>query len=363
MNVLEVETLSKRFGSIHALDGVDFGVAEGEFFCIVGPTNAGKTTLLHTVAGLHRPNAGRVRIRGNDVTRLEPRDRHVSLQFQNVALFPAKTGFENIAFPLRNAGVGEPEIRRRVEEVSEILGIGHILGRYPRTFSGGEQQRVAIGRAIVHPANLLMLDEPLTNLDARIRIGLRLEFKKLHRDTRQTMLYVTHDQVEAMSLSDRIAVLHQGRLEQIGTPDEIYHRPVNRFVATFIGMPPMNILEADLETADGGTVLRGDEFTLPVSGLDQLEARGRLPRRVGVGARPEDFSVDTQQTDATPLRGDITWIEHLGSKSILDVRLGRNVVKIVVSPQHPANRRGEVWFGFTPKPQYLLDLESDQFLR
>lgn len=361
--MLTVSELSKRFGKVEALRDLSFEVDQGEFFCIVGPTNAGKSTLLHAIAGLHSPERGRVLMHGRDVTQVEPRHRRVSLQFQNVALFPSLTGYENIAFPLRTAGTDQHEIDSRVGWAAELLGIDHILDRYPRTFSGGEQQRVAIGRALVHPSDLLMLDEPLTNLDARIRISLRVAFKQLHQETGRTVLYVTHDQVEAMSMSDRIAVLNEGRIQQIGSPDEIYHRPVNRFVARFIGTPPMNILSGELTREGDRPVVVGDGFRVPIDGLDEHEGTKDLSRRVGVGVRAEDVTVNGQKSTETPFRGDVYWIEHLGSKSILDVRLGREEMKVVVPPQRDHDHRGEIWLGFRAGPEQLLDLDRDCFIR
>ncbi len=362
MSALAVEKLCKSFGKVRALHEVDFEVARGEFFCIVGPTNAGKSTLLKTVAGLHRPDAGTIRIGGRVVNDVPPRDRGVSLLFQNIALFPTLTGFDNIAFPLRVAGLPEAEVETRVRAVAALLRIEHVLDRLPRTFSGGEQQRTAIGRALVHPVDLLLLDEPLTNLDARIRITLRMEFKKLHRETERTMLYVTHDQVEAMSLSDRIAVLHEGRFQQIGTPDEIYHRPRSRFVARFIGTPPMNILPAELDGSGGTPLLRGDGFAVP---LPSAGVPPRLPRRLGLGVRPEAVRAAPRRAEDTPHPGEVVWVEHLGSRSILDVRFGGagEAIKAVVPPDSAVARPGPAWFGFEARPDRLLDLETDLFVR
>jgi ABC-type sugar transport system ATPase subunit len=361
MSVLAVAGLEKRFGETRALDDVGFEVAEGEFFCIVGPSNAGKSTLLKTIAGLHRPDAGTIHLRGRLANGLQPRDRHVSLLFQNIALFPLLTGFGNIAFPLRAAGIAEPEVAARVRAVAALLRIEHLLDRLPRTFSGGEQQRTALGRAIAHPVDLLMLDEPLTNLDARIRIALRMAFKTLHRQTGQTMLYVTHDQVEAMSLSDRIAVLHQGRFQQIAAPEEIYHRPRNRFVARFIGTPPMNILMAEVGAADGRPVLRAKGFSAMLPAGEVPSAA--LPARVGIGVRPEEIRAAPAASAATPHPGEVVWVEHLGAKSILDVRLGEDLIKVVVPPDAPAARAGPAWFGFEARGDRLLDPQTDLFLR
>jgi len=362
MSWLAVENLRKTFDeNVTALDNISFEMDKGEFFCVVGPTNAGKSTLLKVIAGLHRPEAGRVSLSGVDVTKLEPKDRRVSLLFQNIALFPTSTGFDNIAFPLRIAGINETEIAERVEHVADLLKVSHILGRHPRTFSGGEQQRVAIGRAIAHPSHVLMLDEPLTNLDARIRIALRIEFKALHRDTGQSMLYVTHDQVEAMSLSDRIAVLHEGKFQQVGTPDEIYHRPANRFVAQFMGLPPMNILDGELTSSDDMMRIAGEGFNVPLENLNQLNQAMTLPRALSFGVRPETIEASPEKSNKAGIPGNVIWIERLGAKHVLDVQLGKALIKVVVRPDHPIQSEGPAWFGFTPRPEHLLDRKSGVF--
>lgn len=362
MSWLAVENLRMTFGEgVVALDDLSFEMKKGEFFCVVGPTNAGKSTLLKIIAGLYRPDSGRVSLSNVDVTKLEPKDRHVSLLFQNIALFPTHTGFDNIAFPLRIAGLGETEIAERVEKVADVLKVTHILGRHPRTFSGGEQQRVAIGRAIALPSHVLMLDEPLTNLDARIRIALRIEFKALHRDTGQSMLYVTHDQVEAMSLSDRIAVLHDGKFQQIGTPDEIYHKPANRFVAQFMGLPPMNILDGELSMSGDAMRIIGDGFDVPLENASRLNQVSILPRTLSFGVRPETIEASAEQSGETNIPGNVKWIERLGAKHVLDVQLGQTLIKVVVRPDHPIQSEGPAWFGFTPRPEHLLDRQSGIF--
>jgi multiple sugar transport system ATP-binding protein len=363
MTQLAVSDLAKTFDETTALDGVGFEVAERELFCVVGPTNAGKSTLLKTVAGLVRPDRGRVMIAGRDMTTAEPRARGVSLLFQNMALFPTLSGFDNIAFPLRTAGLDAAAVKARVHEVAEILKVTHVLDRLPRTFSGGEQQRVAIGRAIAQPCQLLMLDEPLTNLDARIRISLRIEFKALHRDTGQTILYVTHDQVEAMSLSDRIAVLNRGRFEQVGTPEDVYHRPETDFVARFIGTPPMNLLPAELSTDDEVPTLAGAGFRVALPGANRLASYDRLPRRLSLGVRPERIRVAPDEAPETPFKGEVQWVEHLGAKSILDATLGDTRVKAVVPADHAVRQRGPAWFGFEPDPNHLMDPQSGRFFR
>jgi ABC-type sugar transport system ATPase subunit len=361
MTALSIQGLTKRFDKVTALVGLDFEVADGEFICVVGPTNAGKSTLLKTIAGLIRPDQGRILAKGRDLAAVAPKDRGVSLLFQNIALFPTMTGQENIAFPLTAAGETGPSVEERVRQVAGLLKVGHVLNRYPRTFSGGEQQRVAIGRAIIKPTDLLLLDEPLSNLDARIRIALRIEFKKLHRERRQTILYVTHDQTEAMSLSDRIVVLNEGRIQQIGAPQEIYDRPANLFVARFIGTPPMNILEAEIASDGGAPALVGAGFKLPMGAL--ASAASSLPRQIRFGLRAEDIRVAAVESRETPFPAEIIWAEHLGPKTILDLRLGKDVLKAVIADDHPVKGEGRAWLGFTPKPHHLLNRETGLFLR
>lgn len=357
MHRLRLEDVSKSFGEVQALDTINFAVAAGEFFSIVGPTNAGKSTLVKLIAGLHRPDQGRVWMDGEDVTASEPRRRGVSLLFQNIALFPTLNGFENIAYALRIAGAAGIEVERRVAEVAKIVNVGHLLERLPRTFSGGEQQRVAIARALALDARLLMLDEPLTNLDARLRIALRREFKALHRQGNRTILYVTHDQAEAMSLSDRIMVLNAGRIEQIGVPHEIYTRPATRFVAEFIGTPPMNILDA--EAMEGGAAFALPGCNEPVPGLTRFG--GELPAALSLGIRPENVVAALARTELTPMPGEVLWIERLGNRNILDVRIGKQFMRVSTRPDHPLQVPGQGWFGFQRKHQLVLDRQSGRF--
>lgn len=358
MDWLTLKCIAKTYpGNVTALSGIDLSLRPREFFTILGPTNAGKSTLLKTVAGIERQDRGEITLKGRDIGALQPRDRKVSLLFQNIALFPDRSGFENIAFPMRVAGVPEAEIERRVQEIAGLLKVDHLLTRLPRTFSGGEQQRVAIGRAISHPCDLLMLDEPLTNLDARIRIALRLAFRKLHRDTGQTILYVTHDQIEALSMSDRIGVLNNGRFEQIGTPDEIYHRPASEFVARFIGSPPMNILPVTLKASNGTVLGAGSGFeVIAGSGLE------KLPVRAAIGVRPEEIRVAAGRSPETPFAGDIRWIERLGSHQILDVKLGDEFIKVRTAADHPVGSEGPAWFGFTLPAGRVLDRDAGRFV-
>ena len=355
---LRLARVTKRFGRTVALDDVSFDVADGEFFCLLGRSGAGKTTTLRTVAGLEKPTEGDVYLDGVRVTEVHPSRRDVAMIFENLALYPNKTGFENIAFPLRVQRRPEDEVRRRVLEVARVLQIEHILDRYPRTFSGGERQRVAIGRTIVRQPRLYLFDEPLSNLDALLRLNMRAELKHLQRDLGQTIVYVTPDQVEAMSMADRIAVLREGRVQQIGSPLDIYLRPSNMFVAGFIGSPPMNLLRANL-TSSNGTV----RAHLGAGGLEL--AAGRFPRlgeargEIVVGVRPEDIAVTTQ---GDGLRGRVVAFEPLGGKAVLDVELDRQLVRVTVPARTTYAPDEPVGLAFDPQRVHLFDAASERSL-
>ncbi|MDR5683599.1 MAG: ABC transporter ATP-binding protein [Armatimonadota bacterium] len=252
MGYVETRSLHKHFGEVRAVDGVDLSVGEGELLVLLGPSGCGKTTLMRMIAGLETPTAGEIYIGGQRVDEdVPPRARGIAMVFQSYALYPHKTAFENIAFPLEALRTERPTIRQRVEWAAGLFGIGHLLGRRPRQLSGGERQRVALARAVVRDPRVFLLDEPLSNLDAKLRAVARFELKQLQRQLGTTTIYVTHDQVEAMGLGDRIAVMEQGRVRQIGTPQEVYDNPADTFVATFLGSPPMNLVEHDEQTIYG----------------------------------------------------------------------------------------------------------------
>ena len=360
MTALALVGVSKKFTRVQALDNVELSVSKGEFLCLVGPTNAGKSTLLKTIAGLYRPEKGQVMINGRDVTNFEPGERNVSLLFQTVALFPNKSGYDNIAFPLRRAGLREEQVDRRVREVAELLRVNHVLEHFPRTYSGGERQRIAIGRAIAHPCELLLLDEPLSNLDARMRLELRIEFRRLHKTLGQTLIYVTHDQVEALSLADRVAVLHEGRLQQVDRPEQVHDRPFNRFVAEFIGSPPMNLIPARLRAEGDRLQLIGTSFVMDApKGISWPDGE----KEVWIGVRPEAVRLDVARTLATPFEVRIRWVEQHGSRSIVHADLGGTIVKATIPPDRSMPVDSLAWLGFTPRSETLLDGADDAFLR
>ena len=284
MSDLKITGLHKYYGSFHAVKGIDLEVPSGEFTVLVGPSGCGKSTLLRTIAGLEEASEGAIEIGNKDVTWARPRDRDIAMVFQNYALYPYMNVFENIAFGLRARKFATAEINKRVNNAADMLGIGPLLKRLPRELSGGQRQRVAIGRAIVRDARLFLFDEPLSNLDAQLRDEMRVEIKRLHQDLGRTMIYVTHDQIEAMTLADRIVLLRDGRIEQLGSPLDLFERPASHFVASFLGSPKMNFLPATLR---GSTATLSDGTKLALAG----KREGKAKQAVILGIRPQHIAL------------------------------------------------------------------------
>jgi multiple sugar transport system ATP-binding protein len=316
---LELKSVRKLFGRLEVIPDLSLTVADGEFCVLVGPSGCGKSTLLRIIAGLETVTSGTVMIDGHDVTELEPLERGIAMVFQSYALYPHMSVAGNIGFGLRMAGLKKGVVHGRVKNAAASLGLETLLERRPRELSGGQRQRVAIGRAITRDPTLFLLDEPLSNLDAALRIGMRFELAKLKARLNATMIYVTHDQVEAMTLADRIMVMNTGRIEQVGTPLELYHQPANRFVAGFIGSPAMDFFDATVTGIDGNvaTVRLDVGATLPLT-LREPAAAGT---RVVLGIRPEHFIYGPR--DGLPhIDGVAVFVELLGSDTLLHVKIG-----------------------------------------
>jgi multiple sugar transport system ATP-binding protein len=330
---LELSRVVKAFGPLRVVHGVDLEVAPGEFCVLVGPSGCGKSTLLRMVAGLEGTTDGRIRIAGRDVTDLAPRDRNIAMVFQDYALYPHKSVFENIAFGLRVRKTAEDEVKRRVDEAAAILQIGHLLERRPANLSGGQRQRVAMGRAIVRDPQLFLFDEPLSNLDAQLRAEMRVEIGKLHERLGATILYVTHDQVEAMTLADRIVVLRGGHVMQIGAPEAIYHRPEHRFVAGFAGSPPMQFLPARIE--DGGAAIALGDGAVRVT-VPQERAplcAQHAGRAVEFGIRPEHITPQPGGPYATAVAAQAVLVEPLGSDTLVLLRVAGHEITARFPPE------------------------------
>ena len=336
MAAIEFDRVTKRFedGTL-AVNEVDLTVADGEFMIFVGPSGCGKTTALRMVAGLEKITSGEIRIAGRVVNDLEPPDRDVAMVFQNYALYPHMSVQDNIGFPLRMQRVGKQDLQRQVQDVAALLGIDDLLQRKPRELSGGQRQRVAMGRAIVRHPQVFLMDEPLSNLDAKLRVQMRAELVKLHRRLGVTTIYVTHDQTEAMTLGQRVAVLNQGVIQQVDTPQRLYRRPVNTFVASFIGSPPMNFVRGRL--AGGAIVLGEHRLELPGELRDAIRSDmvGSNSSDVLLGLRPEDF-VDARlhaNSGYPVLPSEVEIAEQLGPETFVYSRVpGLDVVEIGQRP-------------------------------
>lgn len=319
MEVLRVKNLVKRFGSNLALDNVTFSVQSGEFCVLVGPSGSGKSTLLQIIAGLEKASHGEILIEGKSVAPLAPRERDIAMVFQSYALYPHMTAFENMAFPLRIGGMSKQKRRERVREGARLLAIEELLDRYPRELSGGQRQRVAIGRAIVRRPKLFLFDEPLSNLDARLRVKMRAELAGLHKKLGTTIVYVTHDQIEAMTLGSKLIILDEGKVQQKGGPTQIYMAPKNLFVATFIGSPEMNLLEGRIDEPRT-ELFHADRITIPLP--------VKLPvGSLSLGIRPEDLSAEETQDGISVGAMEISLIENLGSEKLVHLQsAGRSFV-------------------------------------
>jgi multiple sugar transport system ATP-binding protein len=304
---------------------LSLAIPDRELLVLLGPSGCGKTTALRMLAGLEEPDRGDIRIGGKSVVGLEPKDRDVALVFQSYALYPHLSAQDNIGYPLKVRKLSKKEQQDKVTKVAELLGIGHLLPRRPAQLSGGEQQRVALARAIVREPRVFLMDEPLSNLDAKLRVHTRTELKTLQRELGTTMVFVTHDQAEAMSLANRIAVLNAGELQQIGTPDEVYDHPANVFVAEFIGSPPMNLLDASRD-GDALVVAGGWRIPSPAPARDVAPA-GNGNGTVRVGLRPEGITIDPDGQAA-----EVVAVEPFGSEVIIDVRVGDQHLKIRAAP-------------------------------
>ena len=323
---LKITALHKYYGAVHAVRGVDLEIPAGEFTVLVGQSGCGKSTLLRTIAGLEDADQGTIEISGEVVNHLPPRERDIAMVFQNYALYPYMKVYDNIAFGLRSRKTPKAEIEPKVRRAAQMLGIDHLLDRFPRQLSGGQLQRVAIGRAIVRNARLFLFDEPLSNLDAQLRDEMRGEIKRLHQELDRTMIYVTHDQIEAMTMADRIVLLRDGQIEQAGAPLDLFERPATKYVAGFLGSPSMNFVNATLVAADSGLAVRlgdGTLLVLPAGRQDRLAARRDQP--IVLGLRPEHMS-RALQGDARPglarCNANIELLQPTGSHTYATFKLG-----------------------------------------
>ncbi len=311
---LILKELSKSFGDKKVLDNICLTVKDREFCILLGPSGCGKSTILRIIAGLEKHDSGVIRIGGRDVAHLTPKERDIAMVFQSYALYPHMNVFENMAFSLKMRKTPAGEIKKKVRDAARLLDISEYLNRKPRELSGGQRQRVAIGRAIVRDPALFLFDEPLSNLDAKLRSAMRIEIAGIHEKLKKTVIYVTHDQIEAMTLGEKIVLMDQGRIQQIGTPSEVYGKPANVFVAAFIGSPQINLVTGVLERADHGLQFMSDAFSLELKPTETLMRHEG--KEIILGVRPE--SLNLGQGD---IRGSVTFVEHLGAEKIIYIKV------------------------------------------
>ena len=353
---VHLEDLAKRFGDTVAVDSINLTIMSGELVVLLGPSGCGKTTTLRMVAGLEEVTSGRIMIGDREVEHVPGRDRNVAMVFQSYALYPHMSVEENMSFALRLRKTPTESIERQVREVAAILGIEDLLSRRPKNLSGGQQQRVALGRAMVRNPDVFLFDEPLSNLDAKLRATMRTEIVKLHQRLDATMIYVTHDQIEAMTMADRIVVMNFGRIQQVGTPLHIYDNPENVFVAGFIGSPPMNIFRGDIELDGEDVRVRADELTLTLPATHP--ARSLATAEFGI--RPEFLKVDAHKTDGGTF-AQISTIEHLGSDTILRLKTGGPELT-VKTKRNDTLRNGDI-VGVRAEPDKVLVFDAETGLR
>jgi len=351
-----LDTVRKVYaGGVEAVKGISLTIPDGNFTVLLGPSGCGKSTLLRMIAGLEEISGGTVSIGGRTVNDVEPSDRDIAMVFQNYALYPHMSVYDNMAYGLRNRGTSKEEIARRVAEAARMLAIEPFLQRKPRALSGGQRQRVAMGRAIVREPAAFLFDEPLSNLDAKLRVQMRLEIRKLHNRLKATSIFVTHDQVEAMTLADQVVVMNAGRIEQTGTPLEIYRRPASKFVATFIGSPAMNLFQGTVSAPGTVCLADGTGFAYDASVFEAASGA-----KVDVGLRPEDAKAVANAAGAPRLVWDVT--EELGATRLLHGTLAGEQF-VLAMPADATSPAKEIAVGATPDTVHLFDPASGRSLR
>jgi multiple sugar transport system ATP-binding protein len=338
---IELTNIQKRWGQVYGVRDVNIDIADEEFLVLLGPSGCGKTTTMRMIAGLEEPTEGEIRMDGEVMNDIDPRDRDVAMVFQGYALYPNMTIYENIRFPLRMRGVPKAEQDDRVRQAAELVELTDYLDRKPNALSGGQRQRAALARAIVRQPHVFLMDEPLSNLDAKLRQAMRVQIKHIQRDLKITTVYVTHDQIEAMTLADRIVIMDGGLIQQIGTPDEIYNDPANTFVANFIGSPPMNLIDGQLK--DGVFEAAG----VRINGLT-----GTPDGMVTLGVRPEDCSAGGENGHLT---GSVYGVEPTGDVTYLTVKAGEKLIEVKAARDYRADLDSQVHVDFDPSRLYLFD--------
>ena len=359
MASLTMNGVWKRYDQVEAVKDLNVEVADGEFLCLLGPSGCGKSSSLRMIAGLEFISDGDILLDGERINDLEPRHRDIAMVFESYALYPQKSVYENMANPLRLRKVSKDEIDRRVRETARILEIDRLLDRRPAQLSGGQKQRVAIGRVLVREPKAFLFDEPIAHLDAKLRARMRGELKHIQRTLGTTTVYVTHDQIEGMSMADRIAIMRDGVLQQIGTPYEVFNRPANTWVATFVGDPPMNTLTGELQSVDGGLVVNAPEFTIDVpSAIAATLYKAPLKgNKVQVGIRPEALTLSRLRDASHPIAGRVYAVQPLGDVEIVDVRVGQDriLVRTELGTVDNHDMDSAIYLGYKPEKLHFFD--------
>jgi ABC-type sugar transport system ATPase subunit len=354
-----LDHLNKRFGDVAAVEDLNLHIRDGEFVAFLGPSGCGKTTTLLMVAGIYKPSSGVIRFGDKVVNQLPPRERGIGMVFQSYALYPHMTVFANIAYPLKLKNVPKVEQEARVKRIADVMGIGDLLNRRPGQLSGGQQQRVALGRALVKEPDLLLFDEPLSNLDARLRLTMRGEIKHLQKRLGITSIFVTHDQTEAMTMADRIAIMSKGKLQAFDTPEALYDRPKTQFIANFIGNPPMNILDVEVRLAGSQYTARRDGFSVGLT-PERGEPAARLGK-VRLGIRAEDVTV-VDSSEAGEVSGEVFIVESLGRDDMLDILVGETHVYALAEPEKRIRPGDRVHLHFDTSSVQFFDPQTERSL-
>lgn len=354
-----LENLTKYFGKVVGAEGVNLGIGDGEFVALLGPSGCGKTTTLLMIAGIYKPTRGYVYFDDQVVNDLPPKDRNVGMVFQSYALYPHMTVFDNITFPLMLQKVSREEMKQRAQRVADMMGIGQLMDRKPAQLSGGQQQRVALARALVKEPDLLLFDEPLSNLDAKLRLRMRGELKRLQMDLGITSIYVTHDQVEAMTMADRIAVMNRGVLQAYGLPEQLYDHPETMFVAAFIGSPPMSFISMAFEGSDGVFYLRGKGLNLRIPNeKGRLAKQNGAPHEVIMGIRPEDITIGAEGD----VKAEVYVIEPLGREDLVTFHLDGEEVRVLIPAPFEGKIGDAMGLSYDKNKIHLFDPKTEESL-
>jgi multiple sugar transport system ATP-binding protein len=357
-----LDDIVKTYGSMYAVNHVSLTVEDGEFVALVGPSGCGKTTTLNLVAGLIPITGGDIYIGDRVVTDLDPKDRDIAMVFQNYALYPNKSVFKNLAFPLQMRKLPKPEIESKVMAAAKVLDIVHLLERRPRELSGGQQQRVALGRALVRDPRVFLMDEPLSNLDAKLRVQMRTELKRFHQELNATVVYVTHDQLEAVTMSDKMAVMNGGLLQQYDSPKNVFDHPVNMFVASFVGSPAMSLIPLEAVTKGDRVTLTGHEgWELPLSAENSRKALGATTNKLVLGARHSTIRLHKVAVPAS-VPAKVYTVEPTGDVTFVQIYLGESIVIVSLDPSIDVEPDEPVWIEFDQERMHLFDAATEMAL-